>query len=483
MKRCDTNEEGNLKSQISNLKYAAIALFLTGCTVGPDYQAPQASMPQTWIGPTSAPSTQQSVTVNQPAEVAQWWRVFNDPKLESLITRAVESNLDLLQSESRIRQARASRRIASSSLFPSVDTSGSYRRRGVDDRGTDLFQAGLDASWEIDVFGGTRRNVESAEAEMKFAVEDRRDVLITLVSEVAFTYIDLRGFQREIEISNRNLAAQRHSANLTRQRAGAGFVSRLDTVNAEASVATTESQIPSLEQAVRQSIYSLSVLLGLPPAALLEELTATTPIPTAPLQVPVGLPSELLLRRPDIRRAEARLHSDTAQIGVATADLFPRFSLTGSLGTSSDRLRGLASWSNATWSIGPGVTWNIFDAGRIRANIDVQNEFQKQSLLGYQRSVLTALQDVENSLIAFEKEQQRRQSLAAAVDANRRALEISTQLYTQGETNFLDVLNAQRSLFVTEDALVQSDRTIATNLVSLYKALGGGWEEDEQTQK
>src|SRR5258705_6815833 len=288
--------------------------------------------------------------------------------------------------------------------------------------------------------------------------------------------MDLRGFQRQMAIAEKTLQPARRSLDLPRRRAAGGFVSGLDVANAEAEVASNESRIPLLEQNVQQVIYSLSVLLGREPAALLNELTVDAPIPNTPPAVPVGLPSELLRRRPDIRRAEAQLHAATARIGVATADLFPRFSLTGSLGTSRSQPKDLVNWDNRFWSIRPSVSWPIFDAGKIRANIGVQTAIQEQSLVGYRSTILIALQDVENALIAYAKEQQHQASLIAAVTANRRTLNLATQLYTQGQTNFLDVLLSQRSLLVSEDALVQSERTMATNLIALYKALGGGWE-------
>lgn len=457
------------------------ALTIAGCMVGPDYQRPKTNMPATWVGattqPTTQPTTRTSITTTESVELKEWWKAFRDTTLDSLIQRAIESNLDLQQAELRIRQARAARAIVAGGLWPTVDVSASYRRSRSGGIGSaDFYQAGFDASWELDIFGRVRRGVEAADADIVFAIEDRRDVLVTLLSEVALNYMDLRGFQRQIAIAEKNLQTERRSLDLTRRRAAGGFVSGLDVANAEAEVASNESRIPLLEQNVQQVIYSLSVLLGREPAALLNELTVDAPIPNTPPAVPVGLPSELLRRRPDIRRAEAQLHAATARIGVATADLFPRFSLTGSLGTSGSQPKDLVNWDNRFWSIGPSVSWPIFDAGKIRANIGVQTAIQEQSLVGYRSTILIALQDVENALIAYAKEQQHQASLIAAVTANRRALNLATQLYTQGQTNFLDVLLSQRSLLVSEDALVQSERTMATNLIALYKALGGGWE-------
>jgi multidrug efflux system outer membrane protein len=249
--------------------------------------------------------------------------------------------------------------------------------------------------------------------------------------------------------------------------------------NADAQVATTEAQIPRLEASARAAIYSLGVLLGREPAVLATELSQASPIPPVPPKVPVGLPSDLVRRRPDIRRAEAQVHAATARIGVAAADLFPRFFLTGSFGFSSNDLNRLGNLNNSKfWSFGPSLTWPVFAGGRIRANIEVQDALQEQALIGYQKTVLTALQDVETALVAYAKEQEHRNSLAAAVASNRQAVDLAMKLYVAGRTDFLNVLNAQRSLFVTEDALTQSTRTLGTNLIALYKALGGGWQKE-----
>jgi NodT family efflux transporter outer membrane factor (OMF) lipoprotein len=462
---------------------ATLTGALSGCTVGPNFEKPNPSLPEKWIAPTTAPTTQQSIVAAEPVNLTKWWTTLNDPALNDLIERAIASNLDLKQAAARVRQSRAQRGVARSTLFPSADASGGYQRSGDKDTSSGLFRAGVDASWELDFFGGNRRSVEAADADITSSIEDQRDVLITLVSEVAFSYIDLRGFQQEIEVARNNLRTQRRTADLTRQLQGAGFVGSLDTANAESTVASTEAAIPLLEQDARQTIYSLSVLLALEPAALIEQLDKYTAVPQAPQRIPVGLPSDLLLRRPDIRRAEADLHAAVARVGVAQADLYPRFTLTGDIGTAGRSLGSLVDTDNLSWSIGPGIRWPIFSAGRIRANIASQQAFVDQVQTSYQRTILNALRDVESALIAYEKEQQHRAALVRAVEANRRALDISTQLYTNGNTDFLNVLNAQRSLLGSEDALVRSDRTIATNLIALYKALGGGWDVEEESAK
>jgi NodT family efflux transporter outer membrane factor (OMF) lipoprotein len=340
-----------------------------------------------------------------------------------------------------------------------------------------LWQAGLDATWEIDIFGGTRRSVEAATADLRAAEEDRRDVLVTLVGDVGSNYINLRGFQQQIDIARRNLKAQKHTAEITRKRFEAGFVGALDLANANAQIATTEATIPVFESSARAAIYNLGVLLGREPAALSEDLSKAAPIPPTPLEIPVGLPSELLRRRPDIRRAEAQLHAATARIGVATADLFPKFNLAGSFGLSASDVARLDKWNSNFWSWGPSVTWPIFAGGRIYWNIKVQDALTEQALLTYEKTVLTALKDVETALVAYAKEQERRKSLVTAVANNRKAVNLAMTLYVAGKSDFLNVLIAQRSLFATEDALALSTRTVDTSLIALYKALGGGWEK------
>ena len=456
---------------------------LTGCLVGPDYQPPQAPVAAGWTGSETTPALPVSAISVQ--DLAHWWTTFNDPALTSLVERAVQYNLDLKQSEARVQQARASRNIAVAGFGPTVNAGGTYVRsasgvetaNGSKNLTSNLYRTGLDASWELDIFGRTRRNVEAAEADLQASVEDRRDVLVTLVAEVALNYIDLRSFQQQIVIAQENLKAQRHTAEITRQRFQAGFVGALDVANAEAQVATTSSQIPSLEAFARQAIYALSILLGREPAALLAELRPAAAIPAGPPPVPVGIPADLLRRRPDIRRAEAQVHSATALIGVATADLFPTFAISGSAGFQSNQFSSWVDWVNRFWSFGPSANWPVFASGAIRANIELQKAVQEQSLIAFQQTVLTALQDVENALIASTKEDRRRAALTQAVRANRQAVKYATQLYTQGQVDFLNVLDSQRSLYVSEESLAQSTHDISTDLVALYKALGGGWEE------
>lgn len=459
--------------------WLALGLLLAGCAVGPVYHRPRTTMPAGWVGP-ATPTTQPSPVAEN---LATWWKAFNDPTLSSLMDRAIRANLDVQQAQSRVAEARAVRGIAISDLGPRLGTNAGFTRAGRGNaRSTSLFQAGLDASWEIDVFGGVRRNIEATQADLQAAQEDLNDTLVTLTAEVALNYIDLRQFQQEILIAQENLKAQRHTADVTRAKFKGGLVGALDLANAEAQVATTASQIPQLQTSARETIYTLGVLLGREPGALVQELTPAGEIPAGASSVPLGLPSDLLRRRPDIRRTEALLHAATARIGVATADLLPTFNLGAGGRVESDTLRNLTTVENRIWSFWPSMDWTIFNSGANLWNIDLRRVQAQQALLTYRQTLLTAMRDVENALVATANEREHNRLLAEAVEHNRKAVELSTRLYAAGQTDFLNVLNSQRSLLASQVALSQSTRTISQNLVSLYKALGGGWQSQAATR-
>ena len=460
-----------------------IVLPISGCMVGPDYHAPRPGAPSGWAGVIQAPEGQPSVPTAQPAELTQWWKQFDDPVLTQLVEDALKTNLDLQLAVAILRQARAARGIAVAALWPALTGSAQYQREttatlspAAASPSQNLYQAGFDAAWELDVFGGQRRNVESADANIQASTAGVSLAQVTLAAEVALNYVQLRGYQQQIAVAKTNLKSMQDTALITRQKAKAGFNCDLDIANADANIATTEATIPVFETSAKQSIYALSVLLARPPADLLEQLTPAGNIPGVPPQIPAGLPSELLRRRPDIRQAEAQLHAATAQIGVATADLFPKFSLTGTMSWQTNLLNNV--WANATraYSAGPSVTWAIFQGGAIVSNIRVQEALTDQALITYRKTVLGAFQDVENALIAFTKEQEHYKSLKDSVAANSIAVDLSLKLYREGLLEFLNVLVAQRSLFAAENALVQSNCNITTDLIALYKALGGGWE-------
>ena len=483
----------NYSQPLRNLAITALSLLaLAGCAVGPNFKPPATQVPDSYYSLEKTKAAPASQVTPDPAALMRWWQGFHDPILDSLVQLALSGNLDLKQAEARIRQARAARGIAVAGVFPQVNGSALYQRSHSSSQtvgpggGTsvstlapfqELFQAGLDASWELDVFGGTRRNIEAATADLTAAVEDRRDVLVTLVGEVGTDYLTLRGLQDQIAIAKKNLVAQQKTAGITHKRYEAGFVGKLDVANADAQVATTQSTIPVLESSAQANIYSIGVLLGKEPAFLAKDLERPGPIPPTPPKVPVGLPSELLRRRPDIRRAEAQIHAATARIGVAVADLFPKFNLAGSLGWAANDINKIGTQNSKFWSFSPSVTWPVFAGGKILWNIKVQNALEEQALLTYQQTVLTALKEVETALVAYVKEQEHRQSLAQAVASNRQAVDLAMTLYVAGKTDFLNVLTAQLALFSTENALAQSTSALDTDLVALYKALGGGWEE------
>jgi outer membrane protein, multidrug efflux system len=479
-----------LRHFVSLSAAAIMAVLLVGCAVGPDYKRPETKVPATWDGQNVVTPVLPSKTVTNPVALVEWWGAFKDPTLSSLVEMAISANLDVRLAEARIRQARASLGVAGAPLFPAANASALYQRSQGSSQASsggavatvgglrNLWQAGFDANWEVDIFGGTRRNIEAAGADLQAAVEDRRDVLVTLVGDVGSNYLNLRGFQQQLAIARENLKAQQHTADITQKRHDAGFVGGLDVANAKAQIATTAATIPVFESSARAAIYNLGVLLGREPAALEKDLIREAPIPPTPLEIPVGLPSELLRRRPDIRRAEAQLHAATARIGVATSDLFPKFNLAGTYGLSAMEAFKLGRSTSKFWSWGPTVTWPIFAGGSIMFNIKVQDALTEQALLTYQKTVLTALKDVETAIVAYAKEQETRKSLIEAVVNNRKAVDLAMTLYVAGKSDFLNVLIAQRSLFATEDALAQSTRTVDTNLIALYKALGGGWENE-----
>jgi outer membrane protein, multidrug efflux system len=475
--------------KVFQVSTSGLIFIASGCAVGPNYKNPDVRVPVAW-------QEAQSDGVNtRAAELARWWTKFNDPLLNSLVEHAVQSNLDLRLAEARIWEARAARAVSAAGEWPTVDVSGSYSRNrssqnavgsrfqgavvspgGGAQSEQNLYRTGFDASWEIDVFGGVRRSVEAADATIEATVEERRNTLVTLLGEVAKNYIDLRGFQRRLEVARANLKTQQETLELTKVRFDAGLASDLDVAQAEAQVNTTAAQIPTLESSLKQVSHRLDVLMGSEPGALWGELSSQGAIPSLPPEVLVGLPSELLRRRPDIRRAERQLAAATAQIGAAVADLFPKFSLIGTAGLQSISASDWFTGPSRFWSIGPTVRWPVFDAGRIRANIEVRNAQQEQALRQYEKTILTAFEDVENSLVSYAKEQARYRSLSDALAANRRAVEMANELYTRGLLDFLNVLETQRSLYSSESDLAQSEAAMASNLVGLYKALGGGWE-------
>jgi len=451
--------------------------------VGPDYRPPETHPPRQWSEPLDGGETSRG------ADLAQWWKTFHDPELDALVTRALDANLDLRLAQARVREARARRGLAGAALGPSVNASGSAGREkqsanqplfaGLLPPGTpmtsDVYQAGFDAAWELDLFGGARRGTEAADAALAAAGYSLADAQVSLVAEVARNYVAARGLQQRLAIARQNLEAQRDIAELAESRYQQGFTSSLEPEQAATVLAQTESRVPALEADLQAAVHHLGVLLGREPGALGQELAATAPIPAAPPEVPAGLPADLVRRRPDIRVAERRLAEASARIGVAKADLYPRFSLAGSFGWESTRSGSLATPASSAWSWGPAFRWPVFDMGKVRANIRVQDARQEQALAAYGKSVLTGFEDVENALVAYAKEQARNVPLRAAVAASGRALEVARQQYGSGLASFINVLDAERTGYQAQDSLVESDQAVAQDLIMLFKALGGGW--------
>ena len=463
---------------------AAVFLGAAGCMVGPDYRRPDVAAPPSWgeLAPAAPPAGRSDAVLG--GTPTAWWTTFDDQVLMSLVARTVQANLSLQQAEARVRQARASRRIAAADFWPQVGAAGSYAHErasknvpsGQAGKVFDLFQAGFDADWELDVFGGIRRSVEAADASLEAAEADRNAVLVSLMAEVGFDYVTYRSLQQRIALASQNLAAQQSTLGLTRRLFDAGLAPEIDVQREAAQVATTAATIPVLEQQAAQSMHALGILIAQPPMALQEELAAVGPIPKPPAEVELGFPSELLLRRPDVARSERQLAAQTAAIGVATRDLFPRFFISGAADLQSVHASDFFNWESRALSIGPSVSWPVFQGGRIRANIELQTAAQQELLAAYEAAVLQAFQDVEDALVTFSHQQASRAQLEAAVRANQRATDLARRLYAQGLTDFLTVLVSEQSLFTSQDTLAQAERDVALGLVSIYKAVGGGWE-------
>lgn len=457
------------------------AIWLAGCApVGPAYQPPRPALPAAWSGEPVAEAA-------QPAGrevLARWWTLFGDPRLDSLIERAVAANQDLKIAEARILQARAQYRLTTAAAAPALDLSGSYansrQSENVGNGGGnshDLFQAGFDAGWELDIFGGARRAGEAAAARLAAARENRHDVLVTLAAEVARNYLELRGSQQRLLAARASLAGQAETLALAKGRREAGLGNELEVAQAETQLALTRAQLPPLENSGGQAIYRLALLLGLAPRELTGELAGPAPLPTGLVRLPENLPSELLRRRPDIRRVERLLAAATAEVGVATAELFPRFSLTGLAGLQSLNLSDLLTAASRYWTVGPTLRWALFDGGRVRANIDLNQGRRAEAQLLYEKTVLAALGEVEVALLALAREEESRQALAGAVDSGQRSVAQAAGRYRAGLAGVLEVLLGERALYQSQDQLLQSEQRRGVALVALCKALGGGWEE------
>lgn len=459
------------------LAISIIVLVLSGCAVGPDYVHVDPLAPKEWHTQLQGDLT--SGRLN-PETMANWWTTLNDQELSSLEERAVKGNLDLKEAMARVREARALRGISKANLFPTLDAAASATKyRSSENSGTGdenkLYSAGFDAGWELDVFGGVRRSVEAAQANLEATHEDLHDVLVSLLAEVALNYIEVRTYQTRLAVTEANIKAEEETYKLNSSLYKAGLIDELAVQQSLYNLEHTRSLIPNLQIGLEATKNRLAVLLGEKPGSIHQELAEKRSIPVLPVTVAVGVPAETMRHRPDIRRAERNLAAQTARIGVATADLYPKFRLSGSIGLESISSGDLLTSASRTWNFGSGVSWNIFDAGAIRQNIKVQSALQEQALIQYEVAVLSALEEVENVLTAYAKEQLRRESLIASAAAAQKAYKLARDQYNAGLVDFSDVLSAQISLQYLQDELAQSDGAVISNLVRLYKALGGGW--------
>ena len=481
-----------LNRPMSWLSAVLVILILAGCAaVGPDYVPPDTPVSVTWhTGLKGGLSAGEA----DPKTLSAWWTTLGDPELSSLIDRAVSGNLDLKKARARVREARARRGIVKADLFPTLDATGSANwtyasTRSTTDTGSSssnktststtsgsqgLYVVSFDAGWELDIFGGVRRSVEAATGDFQASEEDLRNVLVSLLAEVASNYVQVRTYQALLAVAEANLEAQAETYQLTQWRYEAGLSDELAVQQARYNLENTRSLIPALRTGLEEAMNRIAVLLGEPPGKVHAELEKREPIPVTPLKVAVGVPADLLRRRPDVRQAERQLAAQTARIGVATADLYPKFTLNGSIGLEALSASNPLSKS-LTLSGGPQITWALFKGGAIRQNIEVQSALQEQYLIAYEATVLGALEEVENALVAYAEVQQRRQSLSEATQAAQKAVELAQHKYQAGLTDFNNVLDAERSLLSFQDQLAQSEGTVTSNLIRLYKALGGGW--------
>jgi NodT family efflux transporter outer membrane factor (OMF) lipoprotein len=463
-----------------------LVLASAGCTVGPDFHKPTIASPTAWGG---EPATTRSNTYGGAVDTG-WWTSFHDPELVSLVNRLARQNLDLAAAAERVQQGRAEREVAVSQGLPHVDYEPQYMRTHQSPKGFislvtpapgapleyDLFQNTMSASWELDLFGRVRRSVEAAHANTEAAIEARHEIALMAVSDLAQSYMQLRGTQVNRAIAEHNLQLADRNLVLVRSRVANGVSTKLDLANAEAQRATIASTLPAYEASIAASINAIGLALALPPRALEPELRTASVQPTVPPRVPVGLPGDLVRRRPDVREAEARLHQATAETGVAVADFYPDVTLLGSFGPQGLRLADAFSLPARAFSIGPTIDVPLFEGGRLRGTLRLRKSQQREAAINYQKIVLQAWQDVDNALTAYAQAQRQRDETALAAGQNEIALGAAREQFQQGSTDFLNVLSAQNALLQSQSSLSQSDTQIETDLVALYRALGGGWE-------
>lgn len=473
---------------------ACLASTLCGCSgatrwwhnglkVGPNYCRPVVPMAMDWIDSDDKSVVQQ--TAQQTAEFHDWWTVFDDPTLDQLIQTAYQQNLPLRTAGLRVLEARAQRRITAGNLFPQTQRLFGQHTRNQQSQTTaivggprnfDDWQTGFDLSWEIDVWGRLRRAIESSDAAIDAEIEGYDDILVTLIGDVAAGYINLRALDERIRLAQANVASQQGSLEITQVRYKEGDVSELDTQQATANLTSTRALIPALRQSRRQALNGLAILLGMTPYDLEPILQAAGKIPDAPDQVVVGIPAELLRRRPDIRQAERQIAQQSAQIGIAEADLYPQFAINGEIKLQSAGFGNLFDSSSVAGAVTPGFRWKILNYGRLRNNIRVQELRFQQQITTYENTVLQAQREVEDAMAQFLRSKEQTEQLQQSVNATKRSVELVRIQYKEGETEFNQVFVLESNLVSAQDQLVVAQANIAIGLTKVYKALGGGWQ-------
>lgn len=462
---------------------SVMMLTLASCAaVGPDYRAPQPAHADTWKYATANPG---QIEGSEREDLSQWWLKLGDERLSGYIQSALAASPDARSAQSRLREARARRALAGANRFPTVTGSaGASRSNGSEETGSGasrhFYNAGFDASWEPDIFGGLRRAEEAAEAELGGAVASLQDTQVTLAAEVALNYVEYRLNQQRLNIARENLALQDETLQITEWRELAGLATQLDVEQARTNREQTQAAIPALATSMTEAEHRLTILIGQQPGSLQAELAAPAAFPQLPERVAIGIPAETLRQRPDIRLAERTLAAETARIGQETAALYPSFSLDGSVGLEALTLSALFNSAALATSVAGNMAATVFDAGRIRSRIDIQNEIQAQALASYEKTVLTALGEVEDALVSYANTQARENALMQARQAARNAAELAGQRYQSGLVDYQVVLETERTKFTVEDNLASAHAAIISSLIRLYKALGGGWNNDTQ---
>jgi len=459
-----------------------VCSFYAGCTVGPDYQKPVLEMPEGWI-------EQEAKTAVSDKALKTWWTVLNDPMLNALVESVSSDNPDIREAYYRIEESRALRDYATGAYYPGANFSASYTRSRESGNTAFSFPAlqqelgryssGFDAAWELDLFGGIKRSVQSAQASLEASVESFHNIETSLYAEVAGNYIELRTAQMRIQYALENIRIQRETLTLTENRFKAGISPELDVSQARQNLANTEAQVPSLRLAEIQAFNRLAILLGRYPQDFDSDLKmpGTIPVPISE-NLPAILPADLLRQRPDIRLAERQLAAQSARIGIATAEIYPSFSLSGAFYLDAEQFSDLGKWSSRSYSYSPGMRWRVFEGGRLRNLVRFEEARTEQLLAGYERTALAAVEEVENALAAYTQESQRQEALQRSVQASEDTVRLVQSLYRSGLTDFQNVLDAQRTLSSQQDTLAISQGTVVLDLIRIYKAFGGGWDPD-----